>query len=107
MTSGKDLTGRAEPSRLCIPLSLAIWHSGAAGNFAEVHRLVAATIRPLAKLRERKKGYHITVVKAAMNLLGLPGGEVRSPLTPLTPEDHADLVAVMSRLGLLEPAAVR
>ena len=72
-------------------LTLAVWEAGAAGNMDELHRLVAEQIRPLAKLRERRKGYHITVVKEAMNLLGLPGGNVRSPLTPLAPEDRADL----------------
>lgn len=82
-------------------LSLAVWKAGAAGNLAEVSRLVAETIRPLAKLRERKRGYHIAIVKEAMNLLGMPGGHVRSPLTPVAPEDRNDLEAELIRLGLL------
>ncbi len=43
---------------------------------------------PVAKLRKRKKGYHITVVKEAMTMVGLTGGEVRSPLTPPAPKDR-------------------
>jgi 5-dehydro-4-deoxyglucarate dehydratase len=82
-------------------LSLAIWDAGAAGDTAAVSRLVAETIRPLAKLRERKRGYHIAIVKEAMNLLGMPGGHVRSPLTLVAPEDRADLEAELRRLDLL------
>jgi dihydrodipicolinate synthase/N-acetylneuraminate lyase len=37
-----------------------------------------------------------------MNLLGLPGGDVRSPLTPLAPEDRAELRDVLAKLGLLQ-----
>lgn len=88
-------------------LTLAVWEAGAAGDWPTLHRLVAETIRPLAKLRERKKGYHITVVKEAMNLLGLPGGRVRSPLTPLAPEDRADLELALQRLGLLQTVGAR
>jgi len=86
-------------------LTLAVWTAGAAGNMDALNRLVAEQIRPLAKLRERRKGYQITVVKEAMNLLGLPGGNVRSPLTPLAPEDRADLRMVLAKLGLLQAVA--
>jgi len=86
-------------------LTLAVWEAGATGNMDALNQLVAEQIRPLAKLRERRKGYHITVVKEAMNLLGLPGGNVRSPLTPLAPEDRADLRMVLAKLGLLQAVA--
>jgi 5-dehydro-4-deoxyglucarate dehydratase len=87
-------------------LTLSVWEAGASGNMDELNRLVADQIRPLAKLRERRSGYHITVVKEAMNLLGLSGGNVRSPLTPLAPEDRADLRAVLAKQGLLLAGAV-
>ncbi len=82
-------------------LSLAVWDAGAAGRWEELHDLVARKIRPLATLRERRKGYSIAVVKEAMNLLGMPGGAVRSPLMPLDPRDREDLRAVLKELGLL------
>ncbi|MGQ0569237.1 MAG: dihydrodipicolinate synthase family protein, partial [Armatimonadota bacterium] len=81
--------------------TLAVWEAGAAGRWEELHALVAQKIRPLAVLRERRKGYAITVVKEAMNLLGLPGGAVRSPLVPLAAEDRADLRKVLIELDLL------
>lgn len=82
-------------------LTLDVWKAGAAGNWDELHRLVATKIRPLARLRERQRGYHITVVKEAMNLLGLPGGCVRSPLTPLAAADREELKQTLVALGLL------
>ena len=82
-------------------LTLDVWKAGAAGNWDELHRLVATKIRPLARLRERQRGYHITVVKEAMSLLGLPGGCVRSPLTPLAAADREELKQTLVALGLL------
>jgi len=82
-------------------LTLDVWKAGAAGDWDELHRLVATKIRPLARLRERQRGYHITVVKEAMNLLGLPGGCVRSPLTPLAAADREELKQTLVALGLL------
>ncbi|MCC6792270.1 MAG: dihydrodipicolinate synthase family protein [Thermomicrobiales bacterium] len=81
--------------------SLDVWNAGIAGDQALLQRVIKEKIRPLAKLRERQRGYHITVVKEAMNLLGMPGGEVRSPLTPLAPADREDLRRTLIDLGLL------
>ena len=83
-------------------ISLAVWDAGISGRWGELHALIADKVRPLAALRERRKGYAITVVKEAMNLLGLPGGAVRLPLVPLAPEDRDDLRTTLKRLGLLK-----
>jgi 5-dehydro-4-deoxyglucarate dehydratase len=63
--------------------------------------LVATKVRPLAKLRTRRPGYQIAIIKEAMNLLGLPGGAVRLPLEPVSPADRADLECELRKLGLL------
>lgn len=86
-------------------ITLAVWEAGAAGRWADLHDLVARQVRPLIELRERRRGYGITVVKEAMNLLGMPGGAARSPLVPLAPEDREDLRRVLTDLGLLKEAA--
>jgi 5-dehydro-4-deoxyglucarate dehydratase len=82
-------------------LTLAIWEAGEKGDWATLRSLVARSIRPLARLRERRKGYHIAVIKEAMNLLGLPGGAVRSPVLPLTPQDRDELRGALRNLELL------
>lgn len=85
-------------------LSRAVWEASAAGDWAAAQRLVAK-LRPLIRLRERRRGYQIAVIKEAMNLLGRPGGMVRSPLTPLTPDDRCELRTALGNLGLLDPSA--
>jgi 5-dehydro-4-deoxyglucarate dehydratase len=82
-------------------ITLAVWEAGSTGRWAELQELVARKVRPIAALRERQRGYAITVVKEAMNMLGLPGGAVRSPLVPLAPEDREELRSVLSALELL------
>src|SRR4051812_5059762 len=85
-------------------LSLAVWDAGSHGRRIELNEIIATKIRPIAKLRERKKGYHITVVKEAMTMVGLTGGEVRSPLTPLAPADREELREVLARVGVTSAA---
>ncbi|MEO7144986.1 MAG: 5-dehydro-4-deoxyglucarate dehydratase, partial [Bryobacteraceae bacterium] len=48
-------------------------------------------VHPLYALRERMRGYEVTVMKAAMEMLGMPAGPVRPPLTSCRPQDAADL----------------
>ena len=83
-------------------LSLAVWELGSAGRWDELNALVATKIRPLAAMRERRKGYPIAVVKEAMNLLDLAGGAVRLPLMPMLPADRDELRRLLIDLELLE-----
>ncbi len=79
-----------------------VWDAGAAGDWDCLNELIATKIRPVARLRQRAPGHHITVIKEAMNLLGMPGGEVRAPLLPLNDVDRADLRQALVDLQLLE-----
>jgi 5-dehydro-4-deoxyglucarate dehydratase len=83
-------------------LSLAVWQAAVAGRHAELDQLLNTKIRPLARLRERRKGYAIAIVKEAMNLLGMSGGSVRLPLTPVQPADRAELRLTLQQLGILQ-----
>ena len=82
-------------------ITLGVWTAGAAGRADELQDLIARKVRPLAQLRARHPGYAMAVVKEAMNLLGLPGGTVRLPLMPITPEDREDLRRTLVDLELL------
>ncbi len=44
-----------------------------------------------------------SALKAAMNLLGRPGGYPRSPILPLTDEETAKLESALERIGFLQP----
>jgi 5-dehydro-4-deoxyglucarate dehydratase len=82
-------------------LSMAVWEAGTNGSWDDLNAIVAYKVRPVAALRERRKGYGVAVVKEAMNMLGMPGGIVRSPLVPLTLDDREDLRKILEELELL------
>jgi 5-dehydro-4-deoxyglucarate dehydratase len=86
-------------------LSLAVWEASKAGRWDEARALIAQKIRPLARLRARRNGYSIAVIKEAMNLLGMPGGCTRSPIIPLSSPDRNELREMLVALAL-HPIAV-
>ena len=52
---------------------------------------MAKYVHPLYALRERMKGYEVSVMKEAMEMLGTPAGPVRPPLNKCRPQDVEDL----------------
>jgi 5-dehydro-4-deoxyglucarate dehydratase len=62
---------------------------------ATVRRLLDGFYRPLVELRNRGRGYAVSLVKAGVRLRGLDVGEVRAPLTEPTPDHLAELAALL------------
>jgi 5-dehydro-4-deoxyglucarate dehydratase len=64
------------------------------------HAAVYAGLRdfvlPYIDIRNRKKGYAVSIVKAGMRLVGRDCGPVRSPLTDLTPAEMDMLAALVA-----------
>lgn len=56
---------------------------------------------PICRIRDRRRGYAVSFVKSAMNLMRLPAGPVRPPLINMTPQDEADLAHVLRECGIL------
>jgi len=50
---------------------------------------------PYIALRNRKRGYAVSIVKAGMKVMGCPAGPVRPPLTDLTPAEMEDLSTIL------------
>jgi len=48
-------------------------------------------VLPYISIRNRRKGYAVSIVKAGMTAIGRPAGPVRSPLIDLDPAELADL----------------
>lgn len=46
---------------------------------------------PYIAIRDRKKGYAVSIIKAGMKLVGRDCGPVRSPLTDLTASEMDEL----------------
>jgi 5-dehydro-4-deoxyglucarate dehydratase len=78
-------------SNIAPRLSVELAEAGQARDFARLDGLMKKYVHPLYALRERVKGYEVTVMKAAMEILGMPAGPVRPPLCSCAEKDIADL----------------
>lgn len=67
------------------------------------HAAVYAGLRdfvlPYVDIRNRKKGYAVSIVKAGMRIVGRNCGPVRSPLTDLTPSEMDELTILIRAMG--------
>ncbi len=59
-------------------------------------------IMPLIAIRNRKRGYAVSMIKAGMKVIGRDSGPVRSPLTDLTPGEVEELAALVAGLKASE-----
>ena len=82
-------------SNIAPRLSLELGNAGLARDFARLDGLMEKYVHPLYALRERAKGYEVAVMKAAMEILGMPAGPVRPPLCNCSEKDLADLRQLM------------
>ena len=87
-------------------VTLKVGEAARAEDWAEVNRLLDEIVVPLYAIRNRRPGYKCSMIKTAMEICGLPGGRVRAPLIEMTPEDRADLDALLERTGLKKGAAI-
>lgn len=82
-------------SNIAPKVSLALAEAGIARDFPRLNALMAKYVHPLYALRERMKGYEVAVMKEAMEMLGMPAGPVRPPLTQCRQQDVEDLRKLM------------
>lgn len=82
-------------SNIAPRLSLQLAEAGLAHDFERLDRLMRKYVHPLYAIRERARGYEVSAMKAAMEILGMPAGPVRPPLTACAERDLADLRALM------------
>ena len=69
---------------------------------------MARYVHPLYAIRERVKGYEVTVMKEAMEILGMSAGPVRPPLVNCRPEDIEDIRKLMDTYHeVRKPAAAQ
>jgi 5-dehydro-4-deoxyglucarate dehydratase len=82
-------------SNIAPKLSIQLAKAGMARDFACLDRLMARYVQPLYAIRERHRGYEVSVMKEAMEMLGMPAGPVRPPLMNVREHDIADIRALM------------
>ena len=78
--------------------SAELYRLASSGDFDGLRRYHARVVRPFYELRQRGRGFEVSVMKAAMELLGHPSGPVRPPLGTLSARDRADLQAILRHL---------
>ena len=86
-------------SNIAPELSLALAKAGVARDFGTLDDLMKRYVHPLYAIRERGRGYEVAAMKQAMEILGMPAGPVRPPLTNCLPNEVdllRELMAVYS-----------
>src|SRR6201987_733407 len=63
-----------------------------------IHAGLKDFILPLIAIRNRKKGYAVSIIKAGMKVIGRNSGPVRPPLIDLTDSEVAELTTLVKRL---------
>jgi 5-dehydro-4-deoxyglucarate dehydratase len=76
-------------------IAKAFYNALTKGDGQGMDRLLEAFYRPLADLRDRRKGYAVSVIKAGTRVVGKPAGPVRPPLIDCSPEEEERLKAIV------------
>ena len=82
-----------------------LYRLASSGDFDGLRSYHQRVVRPFYELRQRGRGFEVSVMKAAMELLGHPAGPARPPLGQLSERDRADLRAILARLEVPTAAA--
>jgi 5-dehydro-4-deoxyglucarate dehydratase len=64
-------------------------------------------VLPYTAIRNRGRGYAVSIVKAGARIMGRDGGPVRPPLTELDAKSYADLEALIAKHGDVAPGTAR
>ncbi len=71
--------------------ALAFYSAVQKRNHSTVFKYLREFVLPYIQIRNRRKGYAVSIVKAGMKAVGRSAGPVRPPLTELTEADMSDL----------------
>jgi 5-dehydro-4-deoxyglucarate dehydratase len=78
--------------------SAELYRLAASGDFERLRQYQHRVVRPFYELRQRGRGFEVSVMKAAMELLGHPAGRPRPPLGQLSEKDRDDLRRILEQL---------
>ena len=78
-------------------LSLQLHERASMLDSPSLGRLMRNYVLPLYAMRARRKGYEVSIMKKAMEILGKPAGPVRPPLPEVRPEEVKELESLMAR----------
>jgi 5-dehydro-4-deoxyglucarate dehydratase len=64
-----------------------------------VYRKLNDFVLPYIDIRDREKGYAVSIVKAGLRVIGRPAGPVRPPLVDLTDAESAELAVLIDKVS--------
>lgn len=82
-------------SNVAPKLSLELAKVAMAHDVQALDHLMRKYVQPLYAIRERHRGYEVSVMKEMMELMGMPAGPVRPPLENVRHQDMADVRALV------------
>jgi len=82
--------------------ALSFYAAVRAGDHGRVEEQLQRFVMPYVSLRNRRRGYAVSVVKAGCRVVGRDPGPVRPPLTDLTATELEELSALVDAVSLRE-----
>ena len=64
-----------------------------------VYQMLGDFVIPYLDIRDRTKGYAVSIVKAGLTAIGRDGGRVRPPLTDLADSELAELTSLINKIS--------
>jgi 5-dehydro-4-deoxyglucarate dehydratase len=64
-----------------------------------VYRRLNDFVIPYLDIRDRERGYAVSIIKGGLTAIGRPAGPVRPPLTDLTEQDVTDLTILIDKIS--------
>lgn len=80
-------------------LAVRFYNALRADDQATMAEILDSFFFPFADIRDREKGYAVSIIKAGVELIGRTPGPVRPPLTNLKPQEKDMLKALIERAG--------
>ena len=82
-------------------LALAFYRALRAGEKSKVERIIKSFFIPFIRLRSKKAGYAVSLIKAGAALIGKPAGDVRAPLEMPSEPEIEELKALIEKSSSL------
>ncbi len=77
-----------------------LYRLASAGDYARLATYHQRVVSPIYALRQRRPGYEVSVMKAAMEILGYRAGPARPPLANITAVEREELATLLATLGV-------
>jgi 5-dehydro-4-deoxyglucarate dehydratase len=79
--------------------ALRFYAAARARDRAAVYGMLSDFVIPYLDIRDRARGYAVSIIKAGLTAVGRDGGRVRPPLTDLSEAERAELAALVTKVS--------